>query len=498
MVVDRSSHHNMPSELFSLKWNKHYSTLVDVLYHSRDQESFVDVTLACGGKLYPAHKFILSTCSDYFRDMFKRNPCKHPIVYLNGVPKEDLEALLDYMYRGHVEVVRENLTSLMKTAEGLQIKGLGLEVSIPQPTPPPRQPPPEPSTSPPLKRKKFCEDYLPMGALNMFYNMHNSIPETNNNNSPYDLSRKTSFAPNNSVSQSEIPAYDRPNSTSPPDLKPIESQQSPDNSDSSRDQHCRTSTPSYYHQSRKEDSYPEDMKRSQSSPPPRTPQPTSSSSSDSFKEYGKDSFRDSCRDSHTSRDDDASVPGPSGIQSSQSDDEMTPKEEIKVDDTSSPDSGREHSPEGYRGPDCSDSGYLMDLSSRSRSDSFSGRPSHPSPSPSHLSPHQWPHQTSAPPTPASSTSLGPSRLPWPQDPASGEEMLTCPVCGKMFSKKRKSNLQVHLRTHTNERPFKCSTCSRGFKQKAHLEKHQEKSCHIMPSEFHPYPFFPKAAQEFRP
>ena len=76
-----------------------------------------------------------------------------------------------------------------------------------------------------------------------------------------------------------------------------------------------------------------------------------------------------------------------------------------------------------------------------------------------------------------------------------EEMLSCPVCGKMFSKKRKSNLQVHLRTHTNERPFKCSTCGRSFKQKAHLEKHQEKSCHVMPNDFMPYPFFPKT--EFR-
>ena len=49
-----------------------------------------------------------------------------PIHLLHGqdVPKEDLEAILDYMYAGTVKVAHSNLASLLHTAEGLQVKGL--------------------------------------------------------------------------------------------------------------------------------------------------------------------------------------------------------------------------------------------------------------------------------------------------------------------------------------------------------------------------------------
>ncbi|CAL4072572.1 unnamed protein product, partial [Meganyctiphanes norvegica] len=89
-------------------------------------ESLIDVTLACDGRLFQAHKFVLSMCSEYFKEMFNSNPCKHPIVYLKDVHAEDMEALLDFMYCGVVHIPQENLSGLLKTAEGLQIRGLGL------------------------------------------------------------------------------------------------------------------------------------------------------------------------------------------------------------------------------------------------------------------------------------------------------------------------------------------------------------------------------------
>lgn len=44
-----------------------------------------------------------------------------PLVYMKDVRSEDMEALLDFMYRGVVHLPQESLTGLLKTAEGLQV-----------------------------------------------------------------------------------------------------------------------------------------------------------------------------------------------------------------------------------------------------------------------------------------------------------------------------------------------------------------------------------------
>ncbi|MCL4135977.1 UNVERIFIED_CONTAM: hypothetical protein GTU68_024717, partial [Idotea baltica] len=116
----------MEDGLLSLKWNNHKTTFFEILRVLRDKANYTDATLAVEGKFYPVHKLVLSTCSEYFSEIFERTPCKCPVIVLKDVRSQDLESLLDYMYLGEVNVNQNDLALLLKTAECLRIKGLAV------------------------------------------------------------------------------------------------------------------------------------------------------------------------------------------------------------------------------------------------------------------------------------------------------------------------------------------------------------------------------------
>ena len=56
--------------------------------------------------------------------------------------------------------------------------------------------------------------------------------------------------------------------------------------------------------------------------------------------------------------------------------------------------------------------------------------------------------------------------------AKGKSNITihiCSVCSKIFQNKHKAF--VHLRVHTNDRPFKCDLCENAYKSKKSLHEH---------------------------
>ncbi|XP_073979743.1 protein jim lovell-like isoform X3 [Rhodnius prolixus] len=121
----------MSSPHYSLRWNNHQSHLLTAFDTLLQNETLVDVTLVCEETSFKAHKVVLSACSPYFQRIFSETPCKHPVIVLKDLRGWEVQAIVDFMYRGEISVGQEQLSSLIKAAESLQVRGLAHTERIP-------------------------------------------------------------------------------------------------------------------------------------------------------------------------------------------------------------------------------------------------------------------------------------------------------------------------------------------------------------------------------
>jgi len=114
----------MSSEKFCLRWNDFERNISSAFKDIRDEKEFFDITIACEDEQLQAHKVILSACSPFFKNVLRRNQHQHPLLYLKGVSYRDMEAVLNFMYHGEVNVAQDDLNSFLQVAEDLRVKGL--------------------------------------------------------------------------------------------------------------------------------------------------------------------------------------------------------------------------------------------------------------------------------------------------------------------------------------------------------------------------------------
>jgi len=112
------------SELFSIAWGEFSSNISETYKNIRKYEDLHDVTLVCDDGEISAHKIVLYGGSTFFRSVLTKFKHQHPLLYIKGVKINHLEAIVDFIYNGEVNVAQDDLNILLETAKDLKVKGL--------------------------------------------------------------------------------------------------------------------------------------------------------------------------------------------------------------------------------------------------------------------------------------------------------------------------------------------------------------------------------------
>ena len=119
---------NTIMEKFSLKWNDFTSNVQKSFQNLRREEDFFDVTLVGDDStLVTAHKLVLASSSEYFKNIFLKNKKhfqSHALICLECLNQSDLNNILDYIYQGEVKIYQEELDRFLGIAERLKLEGL--------------------------------------------------------------------------------------------------------------------------------------------------------------------------------------------------------------------------------------------------------------------------------------------------------------------------------------------------------------------------------------
>ena len=103
----------MDGQQYCLKWNHHQSNLLKVFSRLLGNEQFTDVLLATESKSIRCHKVVLSACSSYFEHLFLTFDEKNQIIILKDTSYDDILALVEFMYRGEINVGQVSYNKLI-------------------------------------------------------------------------------------------------------------------------------------------------------------------------------------------------------------------------------------------------------------------------------------------------------------------------------------------------------------------------------------------------
>ena len=115
----------MDDNKFLLSWNDFEANAPNTFRKLWTDQDFTDVTLATeDDHQIRAHKVIISSCSQFFRNLLIKNPHPNPLIYLKGVRHHELDMVIKFIYHGQCHVENEDIPDFLATGIYLMINGL--------------------------------------------------------------------------------------------------------------------------------------------------------------------------------------------------------------------------------------------------------------------------------------------------------------------------------------------------------------------------------------
>ena len=114
-----------------MRWDHSETNAPNTFRKLWNDQDFADVTLATAdNKQIRAHKVILSSCSEFFKNIFLKNPHQNTLLYLKGIRYKELTMVIKFIYLGQCEVGQNELQDFLTTGNYLKVGGMIEDVNL--------------------------------------------------------------------------------------------------------------------------------------------------------------------------------------------------------------------------------------------------------------------------------------------------------------------------------------------------------------------------------